>query len=73
MKNLWFTFVWLEFIIAAANLAMVIYSWIVMHQMAWMNLGCVVLLVVLGLLLLHLGLKPARKIKSLKREQLICE
>jgi len=32
-----------------------------------------VFLVVMGLLLLHLGLKPARKIKSLKREQLICE
>ena len=73
MKNLWFTFVWLEFIIAAANLAMVMYGWIVMRQMAWLNLGCVVLLVVLGLLLLKLGLKPARKIKSLKCEQLICE
>ncbi|WP_167816022.1 DUF2812 domain-containing protein [Methanocorpusculum sp. GPch4] len=73
MKNLWFTFVWLEFIIAAANLAMVIYGWIVLGQMAWINLGCVVLLVVMGLLLLHLGLKPARKIKSLKREQLIRE
>ncbi len=73
MKNLWFTFVWLEFIIAAANLALVIYSWIVMRQIQWLNLGCVVLLVALGLLLLHFGLKPARKIKSLKREQLICE
>ncbi len=73
VKNLWFTLVWLEFIIAAANLAVVIYAWISIHNILWLNLGCVVFLVVMGLFLLHLGLKPARKIKSLRREQLICE
>jgi hypothetical protein len=73
MKNLWFTFVWIEFIIAAVNLATVISAWITIGQIFWTNIGCVVLLVIMGLLLLHLGLKPARKIKSLKREQLICE
>ncbi len=69
VKNLWFTFVWIEFIIAAANLAMTIYAWIVLRQMEWLNIGCVVFLVVMGLLLLRLTLKPARKIKSLKRKK----
>jgi len=57
----------------AANLAVVIYAWVVIRQMEWLNIGCAVFLVVMGLFLLHLGLKPARKIKSLKREKLICE
>ncbi|MCK9343316.1 MAG: DUF2812 domain-containing protein [Massilibacteroides sp.] len=73
VKNLWFTLVWIEFIIAAVNLATVIYAWITIHQMLWTNIGCAVFLVIMGLLLLWLGLKPARKIKSLRREQLICE
>ena len=39
---------------------MTIYAWIVLRQMEWLNIGCVVFLVVMGLLLLRLCPVPPR-------------
>jgi len=73
VKNLWFTLVGIEFIVAAVNLALVICAWVTTRQVEWLNLGCMFLFAGVCLLLLRLGIRPAHKIKTLKREKLICE